>query len=42
LRRDTFAGGFVVQSLLALWLFERFDMSLRAQPKTKLSDFSRL
>ena len=27
---DAFAGGFVVQSLLALWLFERFDMSLLA------------
>ncbi|HEU4924383.1 MAG TPA: MFS transporter [Burkholderiales bacterium] len=27
---DAFAGGFVVQSLLALWLFERFDMSLGA------------
>ncbi|MGK9167704.1 MFS transporter [Inquilinus limosus] len=27
---DAFAGGFVVQSLLALWLFERFDMSLSA------------
>jgi MFS family permease len=27
---DSFAGGFVVQSLLALWLFERFDMSLSA------------
>ncbi len=27
---DSFAGGFVVQSLLALWLFERFDMSLAA------------
>jgi MFS family permease len=27
---DSFAGGFVVQSLLALWLFERFDMSLGA------------
>lgn len=27
---DAFAGGFVVQSLLALWLFERFDMSLPA------------
>ena len=27
---DAFAGGFVVQSLLALWLFERFDMSLTA------------
>lgn len=25
---DAFAGGFVVQSLLALWLFEQFDMSL--------------
>jgi MFS family permease len=25
---DAFAGGFVVQSLLALWLFQRFDMSL--------------
>jgi predicted MFS family arabinose efflux permease len=27
---DAFAGGFVVQSLLALWLFRRFDMSLAA------------
>jgi MFS family permease len=27
---DAFAGGLVVQSLLALWLFERFDMSLAA------------
>ncbi len=27
---DAFAGGFVVQSLLALWLFKRFDMSLAA------------
>lgn len=27
---DSFAGGFTVQSLLALWLFERFDMSLAA------------
>jgi MFS family permease len=27
---DAFAGGFVVQSLLALWLFERFEMSLAA------------
>jgi predicted MFS family arabinose efflux permease len=27
---DAFAGGFVVQSLLALWLFQRFDMSLAA------------
>ena len=27
---DAFAGGFVVQSLLALWLFEKFDMSLAA------------
>lgn len=25
---DAFAGGFLVQSLLALWLFERFDLSL--------------
>lgn len=25
---DAFAGGFVVQSLLALWLFERFELSL--------------
>jgi MFS family permease len=25
---DAFAGGFAVQSLLALWLFQRFDMSL--------------
>lgn len=27
---DSFAGGFVVQSLLALWLFERFELSLTA------------
>lgn len=27
---DAFAGGFVVQSLLALWLFERFDLSVSA------------
>ena len=27
---DAFAGGFTVQSLLALWLFERFDLSLSA------------
>lgn len=27
---DAFAGGLVVQSLLALWLFERFGMSLTA------------
>jgi len=27
---DSFAGGFVVQSLLALWLFERFGLSLSA------------
>ena len=27
---DAFAGGFVVQSMLALWLFIRFDMSLSA------------
>ncbi|MEZ2132642.1 MULTISPECIES: MFS transporter [unclassified Sinorhizobium] len=25
---DAFAGGFIVQSLLALWLFQRFDLSL--------------
>ena len=25
---DAFAGGFVVQSLLALWLFQRFDLSI--------------
>src|ERR1700730_15978471 len=27
---DAFAGGFVVQSLLALWLFEKFELSLTA------------
>jgi len=27
---DAFAGGFVVQSLLALWLFQKFDLSLGA------------
>jgi MFS family permease len=27
---DAFAGGLVVHSLLALWLFERFDLSLAA------------
>lgn len=27
---DAFAGGLVVNSLLALWLFERFDLSLAA------------
>ncbi len=27
---DAFAGGFVVQSLMALWLFQRFNMSLSA------------
>ncbi|MBW3564744.1 MAG: MFS transporter [Acidobacteria bacterium] len=27
---DSFGGGFVVQSLLALWLFERFGLSLTA------------
>lgn len=27
---DAFAGGLVVQSLLALWLFERFELSLSA------------
>jgi len=25
---DSFGGGFVIQSLLALWLFERFDLSV--------------
>jgi MFS family permease len=27
---DAFAGGFVAQSLLVLWLFQRFDLSLSA------------
>ena len=27
---DSFGGGFVVQSLLALWLFRRFDLSVAA------------
>ena len=27
---DAFAGGFIVQSLLALWLFEKFELSLMA------------
>jgi MFS family permease len=27
---DSFAGGFAVQSLIVLWLFERFDLSLTA------------
>ena len=27
---DAFAGGFVVQSLMALWLFERFHLSISA------------
>jgi MFS family permease len=27
---DSFAGGFMINSLLALWLFERFDLSLIA------------
>jgi MFS family permease len=27
---DAFAGGFVVQSLLVLWLFQRFELSLSA------------
>jgi len=27
---DAFAGGFAVQSLIALWLFQRFDLSLSA------------
>src|ERR1700720_1228637 len=29
-RLDLFGGGFTVQSLMALWLFERFDLSLAA------------
>jgi predicted MFS family arabinose efflux permease len=27
---DAFSGGFVIQSLLALWLFRRFNMSVQA------------
>jgi MFS family permease len=27
---DSFAGGFIINALLALWLFERFDLSLTA------------
>lgn len=27
---DSFAGGFIINALLALWLFERFDLSLAA------------
>lgn len=27
---DAFGGGFVIQSLLALWLFRRFDISIQA------------
>jgi predicted MFS family arabinose efflux permease len=27
---DAFAGGFIVQSLLALWLFEKFELSISA------------
>ena len=27
---DAFGGGFVVQSLIALWLYQRFDLSLAA------------
>ena len=27
---DSFAGGFIINALLALWLFERFDLSLIA------------
>jgi len=42
---DAFAGGFVVQSLLALWLFERFELSLTTASlfffwSTTLSAFS--
>ena len=27
---DAFAGGFIVQSMLALWLFQQFDLSISA------------
>jgi MFS family permease len=27
---DAFAGGFIVQSMVALWLYQRFDMSMAA------------
>jgi hypothetical protein len=27
---DSFAGGFMINSLMALWLFERFDLSITA------------
>ena len=27
---DAFGGGFAIQSLLALWLFRRFNMSVQA------------
>jgi hypothetical protein len=27
---DAFAGGFMINSLMALWLFERFSLSLTA------------
>ncbi|HTM74989.1 MAG TPA: MFS transporter [Pseudolabrys sp.] len=42
---DAFAGGFVVQSLLALWLFERYELSLSGASlfffwSTTLSAFS--
>ena len=42
---DAFAGGFVVQSLMALWLFERFDLSVSGASvfffwSTTLSAFS--
>jgi len=42
---DAFAGGFVVQSLLALWLFQQFDLSISAASvfffwATTLSAFS--
>ena len=29
---DAFGGGFVVQSMLALWLYQRFDLSLGRRP----------
>jgi MFS family permease len=44
---DSFGGGFAVQSILALWLFQRFDLSLQAAGSvffaaSLLSGFSQL
>ena len=39
---DAFAGGFVVQSLLALWLFERFDLSLSARSARPITAYNPL